>query len=223
VKAFWTASPDEGRRRFREAHAAGLAVVAQEYIPGPADACYLVDGFLDRDGRLRGLLTRQKLRIYPTDFGNPSYQVSIPRADIAPAVDDVLALLGAARYRGVFSALVKRDKRDGTFKILEVNARPYWYIDFTRRCGVDLAWLYYRDALGEEVPEMLTFAAGKRCMYPYYDVQAVRSGAYSLGPWLRDLVGAWQPVFRWSDPLPAAAGAAKILRERVAARLFRRR
>ena len=49
-------------------------------------------GFLDRHGRLCGLLARRKLRIYPTDFGNPCYQVSVPLAEARPAADDVLRL-----------------------------------------------------------------------------------------------------------------------------------
>jgi len=47
----------------------------------------------------------------------------------------------------VFSAEFKFDERDGLFKILEVNARPWWYVDFAARCGVDVCRMAYRDAL----------------------------------------------------------------------------
>ena len=148
VKAFAVATLAEARRKWRKAHALGLELVAQEYIPGDADGCYLVDGFMDRHGRLCGLLTRRKIRIYPRNFGNPSCQITVGIAEVKSAVADVVSLMAGVGYRGVFSALVKRDPRNGRLKILEVNARPYWYIGFAQHCGVDLTRMYYLDAPG---------------------------------------------------------------------------
>jgi D-aspartate ligase len=219
VKAFAAATLAEARRTWREARSFGLDVVVQEYIPGDAGNCYLIDGFIDRHGRLCGLLTRRKIRIYPRDFGNPSCQISVPVAEAAAAVADVISLMASVGYRGVFSALVKRDPRDGRFKILEVNARPYWYIGFTRHCGVDLTWMYYLDALGEPVPPARSFKVGRRCIYPYYDFYSVRpscrAGEYSWWGWLRDVLGAWQPIFHVSDPMPAVSRGLAMLGARL--------
>ena len=34
------------------------------------------------------------------------------------------------------------------FKILEINARPWWYVELASRCGVDVCTMSYRDAFG---------------------------------------------------------------------------
>jgi len=60
----------------------------------------------------------------------------------------------------VFSAEFKFDERDGLFKLLEVNARPWWYVDFADRCGVDVCGMAFRDALGEEIEPVTGYKLG---------------------------------------------------------------
>ena len=207
VKAFRVASREEGIARMRDIEAAGQRVLLQEYIPGPGSLHYLLDGFVDRGGTLRGLLTRRRLRMHPRDFGNSSFMVSVPRDEVAQAVDSVTTLLRHIGFRGIFSAEFKHDPRDGLFKILEVNARPWWYIEYTERCGLDVCSMAYRDALGLPVETVPGFKVGKRLVYPYYDFfacrDAWREGEMTLTAWARSWIGAQQPLFNWSDPMPA--------------------
>ena len=53
-KAFRFTGVDEAERLAAEARAAGLEVMAQEYLPGPPTAHWFVDGFVDREGRMCG-------------------------------------------------------------------------------------------------------------------------------------------------------------------------
>jgi hypothetical protein len=59
------------------------------------------------------------------------------------------------------------------------------------------------------------YVLGAICTYPYYDFYAVRSlrgeGKATWGDFFRTLVGADQPVFRWSDPLPALSDVVRML------------
>lgn len=207
VKAFRIGSREEGIERMRDIEAAGQRVLLQEYIPGPGSLHYLVDGFVDRGGTVRGLLTRRRLRMHPRDFGNSSFMVSVAREDVAQAVDSVTALLRHIGFRGIFSAEFKHDPRDGLFKILEVNARPWWYIEYTERCGLDVCTMAYRDALGLPVETVHGFKVGERLVYPYYDYfacrDAWREGELNLREWVRSWIGAQQPLFNWTDPMPA--------------------
>ena len=41
-------------------------------------------------------------------------------------------------YRGIFSVEFKLDARDGHYKIIEVNPRPFWLIGHIARAGIDL-------------------------------------------------------------------------------------
>jgi D-aspartate ligase len=218
VKGFWVRSRAEAAARLEELEREKLAVLFQEYVPGPANHHYLIDGFVDRGGRVTATLARRRLRMYPVDFGNSSFMVSVARADAAPAIESVTRLLTGMSYRGVFSAEFKVDERDGVFKILEVNARPWWYVEFAARCGVDVVALAYDDALGRPSSQVGEYAVGKRLVYPYYDYFAcrelVRRGQLTLGAWVHDWIGAWQPVFEWDDPMPVVGALWKMATRR---------
>src|SRR5438046_2545616 len=83
------------------------ASVLQEDVPGPVTSHYFVDGFVDRDGRVLARFARRRLRMWPPYFGNNSYIVSIPLADVEDAVTMLERLLAGLRYRGIFSAEFK--------------------------------------------------------------------------------------------------------------------
>lgn len=223
TKAFHVRGREEVAERLHAIRAAGLDAIVQEYIPGPASHHYFVDGFVDRHGRMRGLLARQRLRMYPADFGNSTSLISVAPGAAAQAVESIQKLLTNIGYRGIFSAEFKRDARDGIFKIIEVNARPWWFVDFTARCGVDVCSMAYGDALGQDVPVVDTYQVGRRLVYPYTDFFACmamrRRGELSLWSWFRSWFGATQPVFQWADPLPATAGSVEVLTAFVRRRL----
>ena len=185
----------------------GHRVVVQEYLPGPASNHFLIDGFADANGGIRALFARRRLRMYPIDFGDSTHMVSVPLAEVQPAVQMLREVLAAIGYRGIFSAEFKRDARDERFKILEVNARIWIFVEFAGRCGVDVCTMAYRDALGLSLQEIPGYRSGVRLVSPYLDLAGARS-AWSQGQlrkraWLRSWLGAQQPHFNWSDPMPA--------------------
>ena len=194
-------------------------MVLQEYIPGPPTNHYFIDGFIDRTGVVRALFARQRLRMSPPDFGNSTMQISVPLADTGDASATLRTLLADIDYRGIFSAEFKKDPRDNAFNLIEVNARPWWYVEFAARCGVNVSEMAVRDALGQPVETISTYSVGRRCVYPYYDLQAVRAeraaGRLSVLNWARSWLGSYQPVFRWSDPLPAIGEVAALIGARV--------
>ena len=226
VKAFRVSSRAELEARFAEARRYDLAVQLQEYVPGPASNHYYVEGFIDRDGRRRALFIRQRLRMYPPDFGNSTVFVSVPPTTIPDAVESLGKLLSHVHYRGIFSAEFKRDDRTGVCKLIEVNARPWWFVEFAGQCGVNVAEMAVLDALGETVPAVTEYRVGKSCVYPYYDYFACRdlhrAGGLSLGGWVSSWARATQPVLRWNDPVPALSETASLFRQKLSS-LFGRR
>jgi len=203
VKGFWVKSAAEAATRLVELRAAGLAVQLQEYVPGPPTAHVFVDGFADRTGTIRALLVRRRLRMYPTDFGNSTLMVTIPPREAAGAVDAVRAMVEAMEYRGVFSVEFKQSNADGRWHALEMNARPWWYVDYAARAGIDVIRLAWLDAQERPVDTLSDYEIGRRCVYPYYDFFAVRAEGGSVLAWLASIPGADQPVFRMNDPGPA--------------------
>jgi len=164
-KAFIVETADEARRRFSETTTAGFEMILQEYIPGPASNHYFIDGYIDRDGALKSLFVRNRLRMHPSDFGDSSFMESIPKDRAGGAVDAITGLLSKIGYRGIFSAEFKRDRRDDSFKLIEINTRAWAYIEFAALCGVNIAFQAYRDALEHDIPAIEQYPIGKRTVF----------------------------------------------------------
>lgn len=206
-KALRFGSAAEARQQASEALDAGFEVMIQEYVPGPPGAHYFVDGFVDRAGCVRALFARRRLRMWPPDFGNSSAMVSVTREEVRPALDALGTLLREVGYRGIFSAEFKRDPRDGLFRILEVNARVWKFVDFAAGCGVDVCSMAWRDALGLPVETVSSYRVGATCMDAYFDrrpcLDGYRRGEIGLAAWARFWLTSRKVTFAWDDPRPA--------------------
>ena len=219
VKAFRIVDRPQANDRLSECIHGGFEMMLQEYIPGPPTNHYFIDGFVDRDDVVRALFARRRLRMSPPDFGNSTLMISVPVSETGNAARTLETLFRDIAYRGIFSAEFKRDSREGVFNIIEVNARPWWYVEFAARCGVNVCELAIRDAAGEPVETISDYAVGRRCVFPYYDLEAVRAeraaGRLGLIGWARSWIGPYQPVFRWSDPLPAVGEVVALIGGRI--------
>lgn len=223
VKAFGVHDRSEARAGLARARAARMEVVLQEWVPGPPTSHYFIDGFRASDGEIKGTLVRRRLRMYPPDFGNSTAMITVPSDQVRDAREGLARLLDATGYTGIFSAEFKRDARTGVLRLLEINVRPWWYVEFAARCGVDVCAMAYADALGGPVESAATVRTGRLCVYPYYDVHAawrgLRGGELAVGPWARSWLGATFPVFAADDPGPALTGVGERLRGIIRRRL----
>ena len=224
-KAFRVADLADARSLVEQAQRHGLGLLLQEYLAGPPSRHVFLDGYVDRSGRMRALLARRRLRMFPADFGNSSLSETIPLGDVDEAVDSLTRLFEGIGFSGLFDAEFKEDA-EGRFRILEVNGRPWWQLALMRACGLDVCSMAYDDALGLPVADGGSYPVGRRWVYPLLDVRAwlaARGGAESGGgapplAWR----GATQAVFERRDPLPVVdelAGAASILVRRARARV----
>jgi predicted ATP-grasp superfamily ATP-dependent carboligase len=190
-----------------ELTAAGLGVVLQEYIPGPPTNHYFVDGFAAEGGAVLARFARQRLRMYPPNFGNSTYLRSVALADVADIASTVDRLVRAAGIRGIFSVELKRDVRTSVAKVIEVNARPWWYVHYATSCGVNVVEMTYRAALGGAVAAHDgTYRVGRTCVYVRPDFRACRDlrreGKLSLVSAALSWVGGEHMIFSRSDPMP---------------------
>ena len=226
-KAYTVKDRDDAVSRLMEMQKAGFEAVFQEYVAGPMDSHYFIDGFVDRRGEVKAVFARRRLLMYPVDFGNSTLMVSVPLGEVAPAVDSLRVLFSDLGYRGIFNAEFKRDERDGLFKLLEVNVRPWWFVEFAAIAGVDVCTMAYRDALGLDVDPVHEYELGVRHMMFSQHLRALlelrAGGRLTLSRWLRESRGASDAVFRWSDPLPGIALSMEYLRKAWARSMVRRR
>jgi len=222
VKALRFATRADALALLAQARESGHELMLQEYVPGPPSSHYFLDGFVDARGIVRGMLARRRLRMHPPDFGNSTHLESVPLHDVSGAQATLERLLARVRYRGIFSAEFKRDARDGRFKILEMNVRPWVFVEYTARCGVNVCAMAYGDALGLEVQPSASYRIGRRLVYPQDDriagLRMWRAGEQSLPALARSWVGSMQPILCWDDPLPGAASLALFVRDGLRAR-----
>jgi predicted ATP-grasp superfamily ATP-dependent carboligase len=196
---------------------AGLEVLLQEYIPGPPTDHVFLDGYVDRGGVMRGCLARRRLRMNPPEFGNSTMSETIPLGEAARALESLRRLLEGIGYTGLFDAEFKYDYRDDTFKILEVNARPWWQLEIAAASGLDLCMMAYRDALGEPLETASGYRLGRTWVHPLPDLRAWWSGrkvgrpAGSIPP--RAFFGGANAIFSLDDPMPLADALGSHLRE----------
>jgi predicted ATP-grasp superfamily ATP-dependent carboligase len=211
-KALWFGSLAEARCALEDALADGCELLLQEYVPGPPTAHHFVDGFVDRHGRITAMFARQRLRMWPPDFGDSSAMVSVPLDAVAPAVGSLETLLHSVSYRGIFSAEFKRDARDGVFRLLDVNARVWKYVDFAASCGVDVCRMAYDDAMGKDVDAVRGYTIGATCVDVYFDrmpcFRLFRERRLGLVEWARCWLRSHQIAWAWDDPLPGLSWAA---------------
>jgi predicted ATP-grasp superfamily ATP-dependent carboligase len=206
----------EVREQARAARRAGVGLLIQELIPGPATAHYYVDGFVDRTGSVRSWFARQRIRSYPQPFGNSSCMTTIPCDRLRAPIAALESLFQAIRYRGVFSAEFMHDPRDGVFKLIEVNARAWGGLALAVSCGVNVIEMAYRDALGLPVQPAFEYPAGRCWVYHLGDAivlaRQLRAGRLEGLTGFRMWIGAVQAIIRLDDPLPAIAHFAQQLR-----------
>jgi predicted ATP-grasp superfamily ATP-dependent carboligase len=218
TKGFPVADVGRAAELLGRAEAAGLAVVLQEVVPAPPSGHVFLDGFVDREGRVRAMLARRRIRMFPPDLGNSTDTVTVPLADVAPAAEGLRRILDGLGYRGLFDAEFVLDDRDGVFRIIEINARPWWQLELAAAARLDLVGMAYDDALGRPVRDANGYRVGARWINPIPDVRARLAGRSSRidaparrDPWLRANHG----VFRLDDPMPGFAELIRTLRSAV--------
>ena len=148
TKMFSAANPAELLASYRRAVDAGMAVMLQEYIPGDDSAGANYNSYRIA-GRTVAEFTAAKIRNAPPRHGSPRVVVG-QRIPALAALGE--RLLGAIGLEGFSCIEFKRDPRDGSFKLMEVNARHNLSAWLAVRCGVDFPWIDHRFRTAGEQP-----------------------------------------------------------------------
>lgn len=219
TKGFFVTSRDQARRLVDQATADGITFMLQEWIPGEPAKTILIDGFVDRDGKIPGMVARRRVRMNPPRLANTCSDVTIPLADVSGCLLALHTVLSAVNHRGVFNVEFKFDARDRQFKIIEVNPRPFWLIGHIAKAGLDLPWMSYLDASDMPVPVPAPYQIGRYGMYEIPDATAIVRAWRHLrrpdGPVLRMWLTGDRALFWWRDPLPAVSGMWQIVARRL--------
>jgi D-aspartate ligase len=146
AKVFVVQDEQELLARCREAAAAGLTLVAQEWVDTEPGGFWSVASYLSPDGTPRGVFTGRKLEQWPPDFGTSCLADARWDGGIADAGVKVLQALG---YSGISEIEFVQDAATGRQLLLDVNTRAWKWVGLPIASGVDLPLLAYRDAVGQ--------------------------------------------------------------------------
>ena len=181
-------------------------VIIQSWIPGHGEAQFSYAGLWNGGKAVASLIARRR-RQYPLDFGRSSTFVeTVEQAEVEALASQFLESLG---YSGVAEIEFKYDRRDGRYKLLDVNGRFWTWNGLGGIAGVDFPYLAWRQALGLDVPRARA-KTGAVWMHASRDVAAaVKEVALGVTP-LSDYMGSLRKgltrgSFAFDDPLPAVA------------------
>ena len=189
-------------------------LMLQERIPGGEDELWTVGSYLDAGSRPLAVFTGHKLRQYPHAGGSCLAGVSSWNEGLAEAA---LRLLTELRFHGVSQVEFKRDPRDGRFCLMEVNARHWKWHGLAARCGVNLSYAAYRDAIGDPyiAPRQQD---GVKWIVANKDVPLaaleILKGERNAGEYLRSLRGTrMDGLHALDDPLPGLLNAGTVAKQ----------
>jgi predicted ATP-grasp superfamily ATP-dependent carboligase len=165
---------------FAEIDTAGQII--QEYVPGEGYGFYA----LYRHCEMRACFMHHRLREYPATGGASTAAESI--------YDPVLRELGerlldGLKWHGVAMVEFKKDARDGSFVLMEINPKFWGSLDLSAAAGIDFAWLTTQMAMNTDEPAQCEYPTGIRCHWLLPDdlLHAV-SNPSSLWPVVRDTI-----------------------------------
>jgi predicted ATP-grasp superfamily ATP-dependent carboligase len=187
-------------------HAGQPNLMLQEYIPGGPDSIWMFDGYFNADSDCLIGFTGQKIRQYPPYTGPTSLGVYASNPLVDQGARDFLKRVG---YRGIVDLGFRYDRRDGSYRLLDVNPRiGATFRLFLGANGLDVARALYLDLTGQPVPAT-SGRPGRRWMVENYDMLSAlayaRDGALTFAEWVRSFrhveEAAW---FARDDPVPFA-------------------
>jgi predicted ATP-grasp superfamily ATP-dependent carboligase len=174
----------------------GVDVIIQKIIQGPPTNSYQLEGYYDKNFLPKVLFARQRIRIWPPDFGNTSLCVSIPIKKLSKEKSAINKFIKKIGYSGLMSAEYKKDEKDGKLKLLEINARVWWHIWLSQKCGADIVYLSYLDAIGEKVNYNEEYETNIKSLYLIQDILSsinmIKNKKINFKDWLSSYTGPIQ-------------------------------
>jgi predicted ATP-grasp superfamily ATP-dependent carboligase len=176
-------------------------LLIQEFIPGDD---WMFNGYFDQDSRCVFGITGKKLRRFPVNTGVTSLGVCLRNDKVEKQTVDFVK---AIRYRGILDIGYRYDRRNGQYKVLDVNPRiGCTFRLFTDTKGMDVARALYLDLTGQSVAPAHAIEGRKWVVEDFDLFSALRSWRdrnLTLNDWMKSLRGVQESAcFALDDPLP---------------------
>jgi len=135
---------------YQEAADAGLETMLQELIPGDDTQGVNYNSYF-WNGEPLIEFTAEKVRNAPPWLGSPRVAVSKHIPEVLEPGRKILKEMGVYGYA---CTEFKKDARDGTYKLMEVNGRHNLSGLLAVKCGINFPWIHYRHLVYGELPSL---------------------------------------------------------------------
>lgn len=181
-------------------------ILVQEFIPGGAENLFSFVGLFKGGVPVAGLSARRP-RQHPMEFGRASTYVEC--VDLPELERLATQLLTRIAFSGLAEVEFMYDQKDERFELLEVNPRLWGWHTIAIHAGLDLPYLAYTDAIGQEIA-VGPLREGVKWVRLVTDVpiafQEILAGRLTVRQYLTSMSGGTAfAVLSFSDPLPFMA------------------
>lgn len=221
TKLFIAKSKLEMRKDYERAKVKNQDVVIQEIIPGEADKMYGFNAYYDHTFTPVGSFMYHRIREWPHFSGNGCLIHNI----MLPELEQMITpLMKKIKYFGIVDVEFKKDIRDGSFKIIEINPRIWLQNSLPTRCGYNLPYISYLDTLNKFIENPIQIENDMKWLCFFDDMRStfrsIKNRNFSLQEWIKSFHGKKEyAVYARDDPLPFFGLFAKY----IAILLFQRR
>jgi D-aspartate ligase len=198
-------------------------ILCQEYIPGGDQDVWVFNGYFDWESRCLAAFTGRKIRQHPAHMGLIALGVCERNDEVRRQTEQFLAEVG---YRGVVDIGYRWDRRDGRYKVLDINPRLGGAFRlFVDRRGLDVMRAMYLDLTGRSVPEVEQ-KDGRKWLLEAAEILSLghyrRDDGLTFRAWLRSLRGLEEgATFSVNDPLPFVVAMRLMAQDTLEARISR--
>jgi len=197
--------------------------VVQEWIPGPDSEVFFHLAYYNGCGKPIVSFTGHKLRQYPPSIGSTSMAEPADSKEIDSQAQQLFELM---RFKGLGSVEFKRDCRDGRFKITEPTVgRPNLQSEVATANGVNIAYVAYRDLIGEKMLPVCRPVRNVSWVFLENDLASGwrywRHGEVSLSDFIRSYrCPRYYADLSWHDPLPFVIISLRLIRKAFLRMIF---
>jgi predicted ATP-grasp superfamily ATP-dependent carboligase len=179
--------------------------LCEEYIDGVGCAYF---GLFEH-GAERAFFMHRRIREFPPSGGPSTAAESINDPELR---DLGVRLLSALGWHGVAMVEFKRDRRDNTYKFMEINPKFWGSLELATAAGVEFPWLAVQLALEKRIEETPLYVAGLRFQWIVDDMRHVLARPRSARAFAGDLCSPeTQHDLHLDDIRPFAATAADLV------------
>jgi predicted ATP-grasp superfamily ATP-dependent carboligase len=176
-------------------------LLIQEFIPGED---WMFDGYFDGNSECLFGVAGKKIRRFPARTGVTSLGICLRNEKVEKTTTQFMKSIG---YRGILDIGYRYDRRDGQYKVLDINPRVgCTFRLFTGADGMDVVRALYLDITGQPVPPSAA-AEGRKWIVEDFDLFSAlhsrRTGSLKLRDWIDSFRGVQEAAcFALDDPLP---------------------